>query len=457
MSTLTVPSATSSASRATALLAAVYGQFVPDLTVSKGDKLALERSGTTVTAFEDVAVALVDAAGKTDDALGFSEDHQAQVKAWLAKIGTGSYENEQGAKDVDQELTPKTFLVSDSVTAADLSLFASVHPYIAGCSHSALLSHPALTRHFDHVQNLPQLAPVLPTVFEPANVKIDVNNVPLVEIKPDQKVKKPKAAAAASAAATDAKDGSAEPTVTEGAGAKVKQVVDKAADSVKGAAAAVAGSETVGGANEIKKAQKKDKKKDASAAGEGGEKKKKAPAAAPVVEEPAPWQIDLRVGKIVEVQRHPDADSLYVEKIDIGEAEPRTVVSGLVKYKTLEEMQGATLITVCNLKPANMRGIKSFAMVLCATSADGKDGGVEFVNPPSGSQPGDRVYFEGFADKQALETLPPKKKIFETVQPGFKTLDTKEAAWVAADGTVHRIITDKGVCAAPNFVGASLS
>lgn len=44
------------------------------------------------------------------------------------------------------------------------------------------------------------------------------------------------------------------------------------------------------------------------------------------------------------VKVHPDADSLYVEQIDIGEAEPRTVVSGLVKYKTLDEStsQGLT-------------------------------------------------------------------------------------------------------------------
>ncbi|KAK4051239.1 G4 quadruplex nucleic acid binding protein [Microbotryomycetes sp. JL201] len=447
MSTLTVPSAPSSASRASALLAAVYGQFVPDLTVSKGDKLSLDLAGSTATAFEDVAVALIDAAGKKNDALGTSGGQQAEVRAWLARIGKGSFEGEQGAKHADQELTSKTFLVGEAVTAADLSLFASVHPYIAGCSHSALLSHPALTRHFDHVQNLPQLAPVLPTVFEPATVSIDVNNVPLVEIKPDQKVKKPKATDAAA---------STEASSSDGAGAKVKQAVDKAADAVKGATAAVVGGEAAT-AGDSKKAQKKDKKKDAA---EGGEKKKKekAPAAPAVVDDPAPWQIDLRVGRIVEVQRHPDADSLYVEKIDIGEAEPRTVVSGLVKYMTLEQMQGATLITVCNLKPANMRGIKSFAMVLCATSKDGKEGGgVEFVNPPAGSKPGDRVYFEGFADKQALETLPPKKKIFETVQPGFTTLESKEAAWIAPDGTVHKIITDKGVCAASNFVGASLS
>ena len=94
------------------------------------------------------------------------------------------------------------------------------------------------------------------------------------------------------------------------------------------------------------------------------EKEKKAPAPAPTAEAPAPWMIDLRVGRIVEVAKHPDADSLYVEKIDIGEEEPRTVVSGLVNYVPIEEMQGRMLVAVCNLKPASMRGVKSFAMVL---------------------------------------------------------------------------------------------
>ena len=97
-------------------------------------------------------------------------------------------------------------------------------------------------------------------------------------------------------------------------------------------------------------------------------------------------------------------------------------------------------------------------MCVQATSPDGKDGGVEFVNPPTGSQPGDRVFFEGFEDKTALEVLNPKKKIFETVQPGFTTLENKDAAWVDKEsGEVHKIVTSKGVCAAGTYVGASLS
>lgn len=50
-------------------------------------------------------------------------------------------------------------------------------------------------------------------------------------------------------------------------------------------------------------------------------------------------RLDIRVGLITKVQKHPDADSLYVEEIDIAEGQNRTVVSGLVKYIPLEEMQ----------------------------------------------------------------------------------------------------------------------
>lgn len=63
--------------------------------------------------------------------------------------------------------------------------------------------------------------------------------------------------------------------------------------------------------------------------------------------------------------------SLYVEEIDVGEPEPRTVVSGLVKFIPEAEMQGRRVALLCNLKPANMRGVQSQAMVLCASSEDG--------------------------------------------------------------------------------------
>lgn len=49
-------------------------------------------------------------------------------------------------------------------------------------------------------------------------------------------------------------------------------------------------------------------------------------------------RLDLRVGRIVTARKHPDADTLYVEDVDVGEAALRTVVSGLVKHVPLEQV-----------------------------------------------------------------------------------------------------------------------
>ena len=82
-------------------------------------------------------------------------------------------------------------------------------------------------------------------------------------------------------------------------------------------------------------------------------------------------RVDLRVGVIKKAWQHPDADSLYIEEIECGEEKPRQVVSGLVKFIPEAQMQMRRCVLVCNLKPANMRGVKSHAMVLAATSLDG--------------------------------------------------------------------------------------
>ena len=46
----------------------------------------------------------------------------------------------------------------------------------------------------------------------------------------------------------------------------------------------------------------------------------------------------MRIGKIVSVKPHPDADTLYVEEVDVGEENPRTIVSGLVKHVPIEQV-----------------------------------------------------------------------------------------------------------------------
>ena len=67
--------------------------------------------------------------------------------------------------------------------------------------------------------------------------------------------------------------------------------------------------------------------------------KKKSAAPPPVEEGPLTVAaLDLRVGEIVDVRRHEDADSLYVEMVDLGEARLRVVISGLVKHVPIEQV-----------------------------------------------------------------------------------------------------------------------
>ncbi|OMH85348.1 tRNA-aminoacylation cofactor arc1 [Zancudomyces culisetae] len=159
-----------------------------------------------------------------------------------------------------------------------------------------------------------------------------------------------------------------------------------------------------------------------------------------------PSMIDMRVGRILTVKRHEQADSLYVEEIDVGEETPRTVVSGLVNFIPIEQMQNRTIIVICNLKPATMRGVKSQAMVLCADSPDGKQ--VQFVEPPfENCAPGDRIVIEGFEDEKPVEgALNPKKKVWETVQKGLFTNKDCVAVWKDVDGKEHRLMVNGKEC-----------
>ncbi len=99
-------------------------------------------------------------------------------------------------------------------------------------------------------------------------------------------------------------------------------------------------------------------------------------------------KLDLRVGRIIEIEDHPNADKLYVLKVDLGESEPRTLIAGLRKYYEKEDMLGKTIIVVSNLKPAKMRGIMSNGMLLAAEA----DGSVIFLTTEKEMRPGAKIH-----------------------------------------------------------------
>ena len=98
-------------------------------------------------------------------------------------------------------------------------------------------------------------------------------------------------------------------------------------------------------------------------------------------------KLDLVVGKIVECKKHPNADKLLISQVDIG-SEVRQVISGIAKYYKPEELVGKKVIVVRNLKEANLRGEKSYGMILCASD---KENDLLEIIEINGLEPGDIV------------------------------------------------------------------
>ena len=99
-------------------------------------------------------------------------------------------------------------------------------------------------------------------------------------------------------------------------------------------------------------------------------------------------KLDLRVGTIVAAERVPKADKLLKLSIDIGEPQPRTVVSGIAMHYQPEQLPGQQVVLVANLEPRKMRGVESQGMVLMAEDAQGK---LVFVQPKEVVGPGAEV------------------------------------------------------------------
>jgi len=269
----------------------------------------------------------------------------AQVQQWLS-FCTSSLSDapaKAGAAhaELNSALLLRTFLAGDKLSAADLAVFAAVHPMIAGDAKGRQ-TNGNLNRWFEHVQYCTADAGVF---------------TPVQSLEPDS-TGPPGSTPAKPAGAGVAPGGS-----TAKADKKAKAAADKAAA----------------------KAAKKDKKTAAPAGAA-------AAAGADNVS-----RLDIRVGLVVKAEMHPDSEKLYLETIDLGDAEgPRTILSGLKGLVPLEEMQGRRVVCVCNLKPAKLAGIESHGMVLCASyEPEGGDKVCEPMAPPEGAAVGELIKFEG--------------------------------------------------------------
>ncbi|KAL8801622.1 MAG: hypothetical protein Q9223_006923 [Gallowayella weberi] len=372
----------------------------------------------------------------------YTDNEKVETSQWLTTSTRLATPDEDEAKHAERlgslniHLSTRTTLLGSKPSVADLALYYRLSPAVKSWSAEERTGEHGfhhIVRFIDFVQNAPLFGL---SVKEEDKVNIDLNDVKFVH-KPidakEEKERKRKEKAAATAVDSQTTlpvgKGKADDDGKSGKKEMAKDVAQPAEEKVQGA--------VTGDGPQRSKKEKKEKQP---------KPQKQPPKEAPL----SPCLIDLRVGHILNAINHPNADSLFVSTIACGDPPGtdntseyegqvvRTVCSGLNGLVPLEEMQGRKIIAVCNLKPVTMRGIKSAAMVLAASprlkegEEDNHKGPVELVTPPADAKAGERVLFEGWAGEPD-GVLNPKKKVWETLQPGFTTTPGLEVGFDAGE------------------------
>ena len=103
-------------------------------------------------------------------------------------------------------------------------------------------------------------------------------------------------------------------------------------------------------------------------------------------------RIDIRVGTVVEVGDHPEAEKLYVLKVDLGEEQPKQIVTNIKPLYPREQMENRRLLIISNLKPAKFRGVKSEGMLMALDDEEQGGDALLLLKPsadvPNGTQIG---------------------------------------------------------------------
>lgn len=104
------------------------------------------------------------------------------------------------------------------------------------------------------------------------------------------------------------------------------------------------------------------------------------------------WQkLELRVGRILEVEDIEGADKLYKFTVDLGsEIGERTICAGIKEHYSKEGLKGKKISVFVNLKPKKLRRIESQGMILAACTED--ESKVILVTPEKDIEVGSRIY-----------------------------------------------------------------
>jgi methionyl-tRNA synthetase len=83
-------------------------------------------------------------------------------------------------------------------------------------------------------------------------------------------------------------------------------------------------------------------------------------------------KVELRVGQVISAERVKGADKLLHLKVDLAEAEPRSIVAGIADTYEPEVLIGRKVVIVANLAPRKLRGLTSNGMIVAASIEGGK-------------------------------------------------------------------------------------
>jgi len=372
---------------------------------------------------------------ETESLLGVNGAAQKEVQDWLdwadkelgdTSAGLDKKKHLGKLAKLNQSLTDKVFLVANRLSLADIVLAAAVAPLIPGLDERSQLTLFALVRWFDFLQHYPKIGHSISTQTIEFDLNAPFKPLPAKPAAEGKEKEKEKGGEKADSKPAPAKGEKAKPAPKEqakkeGAPQKGKEAAPKEAGAAKPQPAKGKGKQP---------APKKEEKADIT-------------------------RLDIRVGVIRSVARHPSADKLYVEQIDLGEGEPRQVVSGLVEFVPESEMLNARVICLCNLKPAKMRDVMSHAMVLCGSNKEHT--AVELIKAPEDAKLGERIIIAGF-EGEPDERLNPKRNPWSVVQPDLFINDDLVASYKdKKTGNVIPFQTSAGPCKVKSLVGASIA
>ncbi|CAO2195084.1 unnamed protein product [Urochloa humidicola] len=299
--------------------------------------------------------------------------------------------------NLNKDLSLKSVLLGNGLkpSAADIVVFATVQAFVSHVSDSELQKFPHVLRWMDYIQNIVDFGTTLQKINVAKSV-FDPPSHPKKADKGDTESSSKKAVSGQNIA--DKSNGSADSKKPAG---ETKAPEKKETPAAKD-------NKTSG-----------DKKKDKSAGKTAEKASEKAPEKAADKDSECNVSIlNIQVGLIRKAWKHPSADSLLVEEIDLGDGNVRQVVSGLAKYCSPDDLTNRHVVLITNVKPGKLRDVMSAGLVLCASTEDHT--AVEPLIPPEGAKIGERISFAGF-DGKPEDVLNPKKKQLDKITPHLRT------------------------------------